>query len=54
MILQNLSGRYYAPRGKKIMRLISFNDSQNKAKKTTLGGCILKNKETVEFTKNNG
>ena len=40
MILRDLSGRYYSPRGKKINRLILLMSSQNKAKKTTLGGCV--------------
>ena len=39
-ILRNLSGRHYAPRGKKITRLISLISSQNNLKKTTLGGCV--------------
>ena len=51
-ILKNLSGRYYAPRGKKIKRLISMMTSQNKAKKTTLGGCVIeKVHETVKINK---
>ena len=40
MILRDISGRYYSPRGKKINRLILLMSSQNKAKKTTLGGCV--------------
>ena len=40
MILRDISGRYYSPRGKKIKRLILLMSSQNKAKKTTLGGCV--------------
>ena len=52
VILQNLSGRYYAPRGKKITRLIAFMKHPNNVKKTTLGGCILeKVKETVIINK---
>ena len=39
-ILKNLSCRYYPPRGKKIIRLVTLMSSQNKAKKTTLGGCV--------------
>ena len=47
-MLQNLSGRYYAPRGKKITRLIASMKHPNNVKKTTLGGCILeKVKETA-------
>ena len=33
VILNNLSGRHYAPRGKKISRLIRLMSSQNKLKK---------------------
>ena len=40
-ILKNISGRYYAPRGKKLEGLISRLNSENNLKKTTLGGCIL-------------
>jgi len=40
IILRDISGRYYSPRGKKISRLILLMSSQNKAKKTTLGGCV--------------
>ena len=40
VILNNLSGRHYAPRGKKISRLILLMSSQNKLEKTTLGGCV--------------
>ena len=40
IILRDISGRYYSPRGKKINRLILLMSSQNKAKKTTLGGCV--------------
>ena len=48
MILKKLSGRYYAPRGRKISRLILLMSSQNKAQKTTLGGCVFeKIHETV-------
>ena len=51
-ILQNLSGRYYAPRGKKIKRLILMIKSQKKVQKTTLGGCVLqKVHETVIINK---
>ena len=51
-ILQNLSGRYYAPRGKKIKRLILMMKSQNEVQKTTLGGCVLqKVHETVIINK---
>ena len=51
-ILNNLSGRYYPPRGKKIKRLILLMTSKNKAKKTTLGGCIIeKVYETVIINK---
>ena len=51
-ILQNLSGRYYATRGKKIKRLILMIKSQKKVQKTTLGGCILqKVHETVIINK---
>ncbi len=51
-ILKNLSGRYYPPRGKKIKRLILLMTSQNKSKKTTLGGCIFeKVHETVIINK---
>ena len=47
-IFQILSGRYYAPRGRKLMRLISQMTLQNDLKKATLGGCIVeKVKETV-------
>ena len=52
MILKNLSGKYYAPRGKKISRLILLMSSQNKGQKTTLGGCLFeKIHETVIITK---
>ena len=52
MILNNLSGRYYFPRGKKIRRLILLMTSKNKAEKTTLGGCIIeKVHETVIINK---
>ena len=52
MILNNLSGRYYAPRGKKINRLTLLMTSQNKAEKTTLGGCVIeKVYETVIISK---
>ena len=48
IILQKISGRYYAPRGKKIKRLMTLMSSQKKALKTTLGGCVLKKvNETV-------
>ena len=51
-ILKNLSGRYYAPRGRKIIKLISLMTSQNKANKVTLGGCIFeKIHQTVVITK---
>ena len=51
-ILQNLSGRYYSPRGKKIKRLILMIKSQKKVQKTTLGGCVLqKVHETVIINK---
>ena len=52
MILRDLSGRYYPPRGKKINRLILLMSSQNKAKKTTLGGCVFeKIHQTVVINK---
>lgn len=52
MILNNLSGRYYPPRGKKIRRLILLMTSRNKAEKTTLGGCVIeKVYETVVINK---
>ncbi len=52
MILNNLSNRYYAPRGKKIKRLTLLMTSQNKAEKTTLGGCVIeKVYETVIISK---
>ena len=52
MILNNLSGRYYAPRGKKIKRLTLLMTSENRAKKTTLGGCVIeKVYETVIISK---
>ena len=52
MILKKLSGRYYAPRGRKISRLILLMSSQNKAQKTTLGGCVFeKIHETVVINK---
>ena len=48
IILQKISGRYYAPRGKKIKRLMTLMSSQKKALKTTLSGCVLKKvNETV-------
>jgi len=48
LIFQSLSGRYYAPRGRKLMRLISQITIQNNLKKATLGGCIVeKVNETV-------
>ena len=51
-ILQKLSGRYYAPRGKKVRRLIMLMAHQNNLKKTTLGGCILeKVQETLIIKK---
>ncbi len=51
-ILKNLSGRYYPPRGKKIRRLISMMNSENMAKKSTLGGCVIeKVHETVKINK---
>jgi len=47
-ILQNLSGRYYAPRSKKLKRLIYSINSKTKVIKTTLGGCLIKKvNETV-------
>ena len=52
MILRDLSGKYYSPRGKKINRLILLMSSQNKAKKTTLGGCVFeKIHQTVVINK---
>ena len=52
MILRDLSGKYYSPRGKKISRLILLMSSQNKAKKTTLGGCVFeKIHQTVVINK---
>ena len=52
MILNNLSGRHYAPRGKKISRLILLMSSQNKLEKTTLGGCVFeKIHKTVRISK---
>ena len=52
LILKKLSGRYYAPRGRKISRLILLMSSQNKAQKTTLGGCVFeKIHETVIINK---
>ena len=52
MILRDISGRYYSPRGKKIKRLILLMSSQNKAKKTTLGGCVFeKIHQTVVINK---
>ncbi len=52
IILKSLSGRYYAPRGKKIARLILLISSPNKGQKTTLGGCVFeKIHETVIITK---
>ena len=53
MILNNLSGRHYAPRGKKISRLILLMSSQNKLEKTTLGGCVFeKIHKLLELVKN--
>ena len=52
MILRDISGRYYPPRGKKIDRLILLMSSKNKAKKTTLGGCVFeKIQQTVVIYK---
>ena len=51
-ILQNISGRYYAPRGKKIKKMILLLTTQRKAQKTTLGGCVIeKVNETVIISK---
>ncbi len=47
-ILRNLSGRYYAPRSKKLKRLIYSINSKTRVIKTTLGGCLIqKVNETV-------
>ncbi len=52
MILENLSNRYYPPRGKKMSRLIYLMTSKKKQYKTTLGGCVFeKINETVIITK---
>ena len=52
VILNNLSGRHYAPRGKKISRLILLMSSQNNLEKTTLGGCVFeKIHKTVRISK---
>ena len=50
-ILSLISGSYYPPRSKKILRLIS-QMKKNTFRKSTLGGCIIEKKESfISFSK---
>ena len=55
IVIQQISRKFYPPRGKSTKKLIEDLKSQNKFKNMTLGGCLFKKvNETIIISKERG